>query len=186
MNSITIVLIAFGLAMDTFAISVASGFTIKRLHIRYALRMALFFGSFQALMPIIGWFAGVGLRGFISTFDHWVAFLLLAGVGGKMIYESTMLDSEEGSGDAESIYVLLMLSIATSIDALAVGLSLSFLRIAIIAPALIIGGVTFAVSFMGVYIGNRFGHFFEKKIEVIGGLALIGIGAKILMQHLAS
>lgn len=185
MDSITLTLIACGLAMDAFAVSIASGFTIKRLHIKNALTIALFFGSFQAIMPVIGWLAGYGLREFISEIDHWIAFGLLSFIGLKMIYESTKLDQGDNNRDPLKLMVLIILSIATSIDALAVGLSLSVLNVLIVTPALVIGLITFILSFLGVYIGNRFGHFFEKKIEFAGGLILILIGIKILIEHLS-
>ena len=184
MDLITITVIAFGLAMDAFAVSITSGITIKHLRINNALRIAIFFGLFQAFMPGIGWLAGFSLRDFISGIDHWIAFGLLSMIGCKMIFESTRMGSSEKEIDQLNIYVLLILSIATSIDAFAVGLSLSFLKISIVTTAIIIGIMTFMVSFLGVFVGNRFGHFFENKIEVIGGLILIGIGIKILIEHL--
>jgi len=184
MSIVTILFIAFGLSMDAFAISITSGLIIKRLKITHALRIAFSFGLSQAIMPIIGWLAGITLKNFIAGTDHWIAFGLLSFIGCKMIYESTKMNKNEKEFDPLNIYVLLLLSIATSIDALAVGLSLSLLKIVIITPALIIGIVTFLLCLIGVYIGDKFGHFFERKIEVIGGLVLIGIGIKILIQHL--
>ncbi|MGB7531770.1 MAG: manganese efflux pump MntP family protein [Halobacteriota archaeon] len=184
MDLITITVIAFGLAMDAFAVSITSGITIKHLRINNALRIAIFFGLFQAFMPGIGWLAGFNLRDFISGIDHWIAFGLLSMIGCKMIFESTKMGSSEKEIDPLNIYVLLILAIATSIDAFAVGLSLSFLKISIVTPAIIIGIITFLLSFIGVFVGNRLGHFFENKIEVIGGLILIGIGIKILIEHL--
>ena len=184
MDIITLFLIACGLAMDAFAVSVASGFTIKSLRIKNALTIAFFFGSFQTTMPVIGWLAGHNLREFISEIDHWIAFGLLCLIGLKMIYESSKLDQGNNNRNPLNLMVLLMLSIATSIDALAVGLSLSLLNVLIVTPALVIVIITFLLSFLGVYIGNRFGHFFEKKIEFAGGLILIGIGIKILIEHL--
>ena len=183
-NILSILLISTGLAMDAFAVSITSGITIRRLRIRHALRIALFFGLFQSLMPIIGWLSGIALKDFIAGVDHWIAFGLLSIIGCKMIYESFKLEPTENKIDPLNIYVLFILSIATSIDALAVGLSLSFLEVAIVLPAIIIGIVTFLLSFLGVYIGNKVGHFFERKIEIIGGLILIGIGIKILIEHL--
>lgn len=184
MDIITILFVALGLAMDAFAVSVTSGFTIKYLRIQHALRLAAFFGLFQAIMPGIGWLVGVGLKDFISEIDHWIAFGLLSMIGLKMIYESTRMNPDKKL-DPLNIYVILILSIATSIDALAVGLTLSILDISIINPAIIIGVITFLLSFIGVYVGDRFGHFFENKIEVVGGMILIGIGIKILIEHLA-
>jgi putative Mn2+ efflux pump MntP len=184
MDIISIIFIAFGLAMDAFAVSITSGLTIKHLKINNALKIAIFFGSFQSIMPLIGWSVGLGFRNYISGFDHWIAFGLLSIVGCKMIYESSKMEVNNKKIDPLNVYVLLMLSIATSIDALAVGLSLSFLNLSIILPAMIIGIITFLLSIFGVYFGNRFGHYFEKKIEIIGGLIIIGIGIRILIGHL--
>lgn len=181
----TIFFIAVGLAMDAFAVSVASGLAVSRLRVRYALRLALFFGFFQAFMPVAGWLLGLGFRQTIQAFDHWLAFGLLAAIGLKMIYESFKLEKAENPTDTLSTSVLLVLSVATSIDALAVGLTLTFIKVPIVTPAVIIGLVTFVISFTGVYLGHKFGHFFEKKIEALGGLILIGIGLKILLEHLA-
>ncbi|MBI4744030.1 MAG: manganese efflux pump [Actinobacteria bacterium] len=184
MDIITILFIAVGLSMDAFAVSVTSGFTIKNLKTNHAFKIAVSFGLFQAIMPTIGWLAGLSLRDFISNIDHWIAFGLLSAIGFKMIFESVTMKSEDKEINPLNIYVLLVLSIATSIDALAVGLSLSFLKIFIITPVIMIGTVTFLFSFAGVFIGNKFGHFFENKIELAGGLILIVIGVKILIEHL--
>lgn len=170
--------------MDAFAVSITSGLTIHRLKVRHALIIATFFGGFQAIMPVIGWLAGLTVQEYIAAIDHWLAFALLSLVGGKMIYESTFMDEEKERKNPLNIYVLLILSIATSIDALAVGLSFSFLNVSIILPAIAIGVITFILSFSGVYIGDKFGHFFENKIEIFGGLILIAIGLKILLEHL--
>lgn len=185
MDMITVTCVAFGLAMDAFAASVSSGITIRHLKIDHALRIALFFGSFQAIMPVIGWLAGLSLRDFISDIDHWIAFGLLSFIGCKMIYEAFGMETGQREVNPLNIYVLLMLSVATSIDALAVGVSFAFLKISIATPVLVIGIVTFLLSYLGVFVGNRLGHFFEKQIEVLGGLVLIGIGIKILIGHLA-
>ncbi len=184
MDLITIIVIAFGLAMDAFAVSVASGFTIKKLKIGHALRIAVFFGAFQAIMPAIGWLAGLSLRDLIRDFDHWVAFGLLVLIGAKMIYESFKLEADRKQIDPLKLDVLLMLAIATSIDALAVGVTFAFLNVAIVWPVIIIGLITLATSFVGVYIGDKFGHIFESKIELVAGLVLIAIGLKILLEHL--
>lgn len=181
----TILLLAVALAMDAFAVSVSSGIAMNRLHIHHALRMAAFFGFFQAAMPIAGWGIGRFTAEMIRAVDHWVAFGLLSFVGIKMIYESFVIEKENRSQDAHiNLPVLLMLAIATSIDAAAVGISMSLLQVAIIGPAVIIGVVTFIVSFAGVWIGSSFGDFFGEKIEVTGGIVLIGIGVKILIEHL--
>lgn len=184
MNPITIILIALGLAMDAFAVSIASGVTIKELRLQHALRIAVFFGFFQAAMPVAGWLVGDGLRDLIGGIDHWIAFGLLSAVGAKMIYESTQINTKSKKIDPLNLSVLLILSIATSIDALAVGISFAFLGIAIITPVIVIGIITFLLSLLGVYIGDRVGHLFERKIALLGGLMLIAIGTKILIEHL--
>lgn len=179
-----IVLIAVGLAADSFAVSVSSGAIIEKLRLRHAMRIALFFGFFQGLMPWIGWRIGLVASNFICSFDHWLAFGILCFIGGKMVYESRRLKEEvEEAANPLNLYVLFSLAIATSIDALAVGVTFSFLSISIIEPVLIIGAVTFLFSFVGTYIGEYFGHLFEDKIELAGGLILIGIGCKILIEH---
>lgn len=185
MNIITITLIALGLAMDSFAISIACGITIKHLKINNALKIALFFGIFHAFMLVIGWLAGLGLEDFISGVDHWVAFGILTIIGCKMIYESVRMKRKGKEFDPLNVYVLLGLSIATTIDALAVGVTFAFLEISIVTPIIVIGIVTFVLSFGGVFMGNRMGHFFENKIKCVGGLVLILIGIKILIEHLA-
>lgn len=184
MTLIAIILTAIGLAMDTFAISIASGMTVKKTKFRHAVRMALSFGIFQAVMPVIGWLAGWGIKDFIEHIDHWIAFGLLSFIGIKMIYESTKLEKMEERNEFLAFGTLMMLSLATSIDALAVGLTFAFLHIHIITPIMIIGAVTFLLSLTGFYIGDKFGHFFEKRIEALGGVVLIAIGIKILLQHL--
>lgn len=181
---ISILLIAVGLAMDAFAVSIVTGSLYKELHVKHAFRMALFFGGFQAVMPIFGFLAGMGLKGYVTEIDHWVAFGLLSFVGGKMIYEAFQIESAEKNRDPSNLLILLALSVATSIDALAVGVTLSLLTSAIALAVALIGMVTFGLSFAGVYIGKRFGHFFESRIEVVGGVILIAIGIKILIQHL--
>jgi len=172
--------------MDAFAVSVVAGSVYRELKVRHALRMALFFGGFQAVMPLIGFLAGLSLKDYISAYDHWIAFGLLVFVGGKMIYESLRIESAQRNLDPTNLLVLLALAVATSIDALAVGITLSLLEVSIVPAAAIIGAVTFCLSFAGVSIGKRFGHLFEGKIEILGGLILIGIGAKILIQHLTA
>jgi len=162
MDLISIILIALGLAMDAFAVSITSGLTIKQLKINHALQIASFFGLFQAVMPIIGWLAGLSLRDFISSIDHWIAFVLLGFIGCKMVYESVKM--EESKSNPLNIVVLLILSVVTSIDALAVGITFAFLKVSIVTPIILIGIITFILSFIGVYIGDRFGRLFEKKI----------------------
>jgi putative Mn2+ efflux pump MntP len=184
MELITIIIIAVGLAMDAFAVSIVSGAAYRQLNIKHAFRLALFFGGFQAFMPLIGFLAGLTLKQHIANYDHWVAFALLTAVGAKMIYESTKIKPAEENLEPLNILVLLALSVATSIDALAVGITLSLLRIPIVLAVVVIGMVTFLLSYIGAFIGKNFGHFFENKIEALGGFILIGIGFKILLEHL--
>lgn len=170
--------------MDAFSVSVVSGSVYRDLKFGHAFRIGCFFGGFQALMPLIGSLAGLTVKGYIVDFDHWAAFGLLAVVGGKMIYESFKLKEDKYTADPSSLIILLILAIATSIDALAVGLTLSFIQDEIIRIVLVIGVITFILSFAGVYIGKKFGHFFENRFEAVGGLLLILIGLKILAEHL--
>lgn len=184
MDIITTMFIAIGLASDAFAVSITSGIKIKRLRIKNALMIATFFGCFQAVMPLIGWLLGYSLKGLISEVDHWVAFGLLTFVGGRMIYESIQLETTKTDLDPLNLYVLLSLSFATSIDALVVGISFAFLKNYIATLVTVIGVITFIMSFIGVFIGNKFGNYFNNKVEFLGGVILIGIGTKILIQHL--
>ncbi|PIR16584.1 MAG: hypothetical protein COV46_07660 [Deltaproteobacteria bacterium CG11_big_fil_rev_8_21_14_0_20_49_13] len=181
----TIIIIAIGLSMDAFAVSISSGVGVKQLKLSNALKMAVLFGGFQAVMPVIGWLAGVGVRSYISGLDHWIAFGLLTIIGLKMIYEAFKMRTEnDAKSDPFKLFTLLLLAVATSIDALVVGTTFALLDLLIVVPVIIIGCITFAFSFAGAYIGNRFGHFFENKIEIVGGMVLIGIGVKILLEHI--
>lgn len=178
-----VLIIAIGLAMDSFSVSIAKGFSnTKNMLLTEALQTGFFFGLFQAVMPLIGWIAGLSIYDLISGFDHWIAFGLLCLIGARMVYESISEESRKIT-NSSSLKVLLILSIATSIDALAVGLSLSFLENSIILPAIIIGAVTFSLSFLGVFIGKKFGCYFEK-IGILGGVILIVIAVRILTEHL--
>lgn len=172
--------------MDAFAVSIASGFAMDRLRVKSILRIALFFGGFQALMPVIGCFIGTSIQDYIVDFDHWVAFGLLFFVGARMIHESLFPKQDRGKTDTERLPTLLLLAVATSIDALAVGLGLSLLKTAIFSAAAIIGATTFVISSLGVIIGRQSGHILENKVEVFGGVILIVIGFKILWEHLLS
>lgn len=184
MELLTIILIALGLSMDAFAVSLASGAAYKKLHINHSIRIALFFGIFQALMPLIGYFAGQASCTYIKKFDHWISFAILAVVGTKMIYEAFQL--KKTTKNPARIDILLTLAIATSIDALAVGFTLSLLSLNILLDITIIGIITFSLSLIGIFIGKKAGHLFDNKIEIIGGLILIAIGIKILIQHLVT
>jgi putative Mn2+ efflux pump MntP len=182
---LAVIAIAVGLAMDTFAVSIVTGAAYKQLHIRHALRMAGFFGGFQAFMPVVGYLAGLSVRQYVSNYDHWIAFGILAAVGLKMIYESFKIKEERKTPNPANLVVVLVLAVATSIDALAVGITLSLITNAIALAVIIIGVITFGLSFAGVYIGKKFGHFFEGGIEIVGGLVLIALGIKIVIQHVA-
>ena len=179
-----ILFIAISLAMDSFSVSISRGFTTNKNMLFFeALKTGFFFGLFQAVMPIIGFFSGLSIIDFISGFDHWVAFGLLCIIGGRMIYESISKKAKQVV-NSSSLKVLLILSTATSIDALAVGLSLSFLGTSIITPVIIIGIIAFCMSFFGVFIGKMFGRYFEK-IGILGGIILIVIAIRILIDHSA-
>jgi putative Mn2+ efflux pump MntP len=192
---IPVILIGFSLSMDAFAISVSSGIAIPGLRLFYAARSSFFFGFFQFLMPVTGWFLGNAFASYINPFDHWVVFALLGFIGGKMAIESLRpakkpgKNSAPGGGagktaDIRSLGPLLAVSLATSIDALAVGVSFSLLDQGIWCNAFIIGVVTFLCCMSGFEFGRRVGRLFEKWAGLAGGLMLIGVGAKILLEHL--
>ena len=184
MDLLTTVLIGIGLSMDCFAVSLALGSTTKSGLTRAAFIIASFFGAFQAGMTVLGWIAGISVIGFISAYDHWIAFILLLVVGGKMIGESISGEEEEAPIDVLRTLPLIALSLATSIDALAVGVSFGVLRNAVLIPALVIGIVCGAISFAGVILGEQLEDLLGNKMEIIGGLILILIGVKILAEHL--
>ena len=180
-----IIIVAIGLSADSFAVAVSIGATFKKMHIRYAALLATIFGFFHFIMPYIGWKIGSIGKGYIDSFDHWIAFFLLIFIGGKMVIESRQPQKEaENTKNPLKIGNLLVLAFATSIDSLAVGVSLSLLEIDIFTPVIIISLVTFAFAFIGTYIGNIFGYLFKDKVELIGGIILIAIGCKILLEHI--
>lgn len=186
MNIFTSLLLAVGLAMDAFAVAVASGSTSKQIRLWDALKLSLLFGLFQGIMPVIGWAIGSNFKDFISAIDHWIAFLLLGIIGGKMIYDDLKGEEDEETSQetGAGIYSLLVLALATSIDALAVGFSLTFLH-SILLPVVTIGLVTFGLSLTGVYLGHTYKQFGRGKAKIIGGIILISIGLKILIEHLS-
>jgi putative Mn2+ efflux pump MntP len=147
------------------------------------LQIALSFGGFQAVMPLVGALAGLSMKKYFAGYDHWVAFALLSAVGGKMLYESFKIGPNDKNLNPTNILVLLILSVATSIDALAVGFTLSILVRSVAVAVTIIGLTTFVLSYIGVFVGKKFGHLFESKIEAAGGLILIGLGVKIVLEH---
>ena len=184
MSFTVLILLAVGLAMDAFAVSITNGITIKNIKIKHALIIGLFFGVFQAIMPVIGWLLGKGFNDYISGFDYWVVFVILLFIGIKMIYES--LKNNKNDLETEptlKIYTLFMLAIATSIDAFAIGLGFSLMKMGIIFPSIIIGVVTFILSFIGVYVGKKLGELFGKRMEILGGVILIIIAFNVLLEN---
>jgi len=186
MGIIEILLIGVALSMDAFAVSVCKGLSMKQVNYKHAVIISLYFGGFQALMPFIGWLGGSFARSYIESFDHWIAFGLLVIIGGNMINEAIKGDDEEESSDGEKLdhKELLLMAIATSIDALAVGIAFAMDDVNIALACPVIGITTFILSFIGVVIGNKIGSKFQKKAAITGGIVLILIGVKILLEHL--
>ena len=183
MGIIEIVFISISLAMDAFAVSICKGLSMSKMNWKKSIIIGLYFGFFQALMPFIGYLLGSSFDELVTNIDHWIGFLLLSCIGGSMIIESFNKD-ESNNNDKIDFKTMLILSIATSIDALAVGVTFAFLNVNIFIAFTLIGIITFALSVLGVKIGNRFGDKFESKAELVGGVTLIIIGIKILLEHL--
>lgn len=177
---------ALGLSMDAFAVSVADGARVRQQRLSRAFQLAFTFGLFQALMPVIGWTVGLGFKDLVSSADHWVAFGLLGLVGGRMIYADIRGKAEDMPEPSTQggLATLIVLAVATSIDALVVGFSLTFVR-SILLPVLIIGLVTFCLCFAGARLGHKYSRFGSGKIQTVGGAILIAIGIKILIEHLS-
>lgn len=184
MSIIELFLTAIALSMDAFAVSVTTGITLKRPRPWHALKTGLFFGGFQALMPLIGFIAGRSVASYIQAFDHWIAFGLLTLIGGKMLWDIWHGEDEGEAADPTRTLTLLVMAIATSIDALAVGISFALLAVNIYQAIIIIGCTTCALSIAGVWLGNRLGELFKKRATLAGGVILIAIGVKILIEHL--
>ena len=183
MGVIELLVLALGLSMDAFAVSICKGLSVPKLQAKHCLICGVYFGGFQALMPLIGWALGIRFQSMITNIDHWIAFALLAVIGANMIKES--FSKEEECPDASfGFKTMLTLAVATSIDALAVGVTFAFLDVSIVPAVLLIGATTFVCSTVGVKIGNVFGNRFQSKAEFLGGLVLIAIGLKILIEHL--
>lgn len=185
MGFIELFLIGVGLSMDAFAVSVCKGLNMQKINMRHAVVIGLFFGGFQALMPFVGWALGKQFEQYITAVDHWIAFALLAFIGGKMAYEAIKGgddDEKMHNGDKLDIKELFLLAVATSIDALAVGITFAFLQVSILPSITVIGATTFVFSVGGVAIGNRFGAKYKNKAELAGGIILILIGLKILLE----
>lgn len=186
MGLIELILLAIGLSMDAFAVAVCKGLNMRKVNYKQMLLIALFFGGFQAIMPLIGWVLGKQFEQYITSVDHWIAFGLLVIIGGKMVWEVFRGEEEETCActvkfDLKELFVL---AIATSIDALAVGITFAFLQVTIWMPISLIGITTFGLSIVGVMIGNKFGEKYKSKAELAGGIILILIGFKILFEHL--
>lgn len=175
--------IAVGLSMDAFAVAVCRGLGMKKLNMKQGAVVALFFGGFQGLMPLIGWALGRQFEQYIVSIDHWIAFVLLGYIGGKMIWDAFHDDEGEVSSDFD-IKQLFLMAVATSIDALAVGITFAFLHVSIVPAVLLIGFTTFVLSLIGVWLGHRFGSKYKNKATFAGGLVLCIIGLKILLEHL--
>ena len=177
-------LIGIGLSMDAFAVSICKGLSMQKIDKKYTLCIGLFFGGFQALMPLTGYLLGSQFSGYIERFDHWIAFILLAFIGFNMVRESREEEEEEKPFAGVDFKELLLLAVATSIDALAVGVTFAFLEVSIVPAITIIGCTTFIISIAGVYVGNVFGARYKSRAELTGGVILILIGLKILLEHL--
>ncbi len=189
MGLLELALIGVGLSMDAFAVSICKGLSMRKVDKKYMLVLAAFFGGFQALMPTLGWLLGSQFQSYITAIDHWIAFILLALIGGKMILDviKEKGENEEVCPD-DSVRIDLkeffLLAVATSIDALAVGITFAFLQVKLASSVTIIGCITFCFTIAGVLIGNIFGTKFKDKATILGGVILIGIGVKILLEHL--
>ena len=183
MDFISTLLIAIALAMDAFSVSLTKGFTLKKITKSQVLWFAIFFGGFQALMPVLGWLGGIQLEWLITTFAPWVAFILLLLIGSNMIRESFSND-EEDSSDKFSFKELTLLAIATSIDAFAVGITYAVLKTDILIPIIMIGVTAFIFTIIGLYLGKKIGNYFGDKFEILGGVILILLGLRILLEGL--
>ncbi len=182
-----IIFIAVGLSMDAFAVAMCRGLEMKTFNNKQALVIALFFGGFQAIMPLIGWAIGTQFARYITSVDHWIAFSLLLIIGGKMIFDSIKKDEEpQCNAGCKSLNIkqLSLMAVATSIDALAVGITFAFLHTNIGIAVGIIGSITFTISILGVFLGSKIGARFKNKAELLGGIVLVLIGLKILLEHL--
>lgn len=185
MSFITLFTLAVGLSMDAFAVSVCKGLALRKARFRHMLVVGLWFGGFQALMPAIGYVLGAQFSEYIADFDHWIAFVLLGLIGASMIREALGKDEEEKEDACLDVKTMFFLAVATSIDALAVGVTLAFLKVDVVKSVLFIGAVTFLLSAAGLRIGNIFGTKYKSKAELLGGMILIFLGIKILAEHLA-
>lgn len=188
MGTVEIILISIGLAMDAFTVSVCKGLAMKKLDFKKMFVIGLYFGGFQGGMPLLGYLLGTNFESFVTKIDHWIAFILLSIIGINMIKEAIKNKCEcekESCDDSVAFKTMVVLAIATSIDALAVGITLAFLKANLLAVVLSIGLITFVLSMIGVWIGNKFGNKYESKAQITGGSILILMGIKILLEHLS-
>lgn len=183
MGIVELFVVAVGLAMDAFAVSICKGLSVTKVNWKHSIIVGLYFGGFQAAMPVIGYFLGSSFKDYIESVDHWIAFGLLLIIGGNMLREAFSKDEEELDGSF-SLKSMLPLAIATSIDALAVGVTFAFLNVQIVPAVSFIGVITFALAAVGVKLGNIFGEKYKSKAEFVGGVVLIIMGVKILLEHL--
>jgi putative Mn2+ efflux pump MntP len=183
MGIITLLIIALGLTFDTFAVSISTGLVLKSIRFRQATKIALVLSVFQGLMPLLGWFIGMKVKSLIDNYNHWIAFGLLVTIGIKMIVESQKKDDGEVIFSPLKPLVLIGIAIATSIDAFIVGISFAFINVNIVFSIFIIGFVTYVVAMLGMLFGKNAGNWFGRKMEILGGIILIGIGFKIVIQH---
>ncbi len=183
MHLFSLFIIAVGLSMDAFAVAICKGLAMQKITVKKSLLVGLWFGGFQALMPALGYLLGSQFNTYITNIDHWIAFVLLSIIGGNMINEAISKE-EEPANDSLAFKEMLILALATSIDALAVGVTFAFLKVQIVPAVLFIGIITFTLSTLGVKIGNIFGCRYKSKAELTGGIILIVMGIKILLEHL--
>ena len=183
MGILEILLIGLGLAMDAFAVSICKGMSMKKFSVRNTIKIAIYFGTFQAIMPLVGYFLGATFQDLVTAIDHWIAFFLLGAIGLNMIKDS-FDDEDQSKNDSVDAKTMLILSLATSIDALAIGVTFAFLNVNILSAISCIGTVTFCLSFIGVKVGKEFGDKLKNRAEIFGGIILIIIGLKILLEHL--
>lgn len=184
MGIIEILLLGISLSMDAFAVSICKGLSMKKINWKKGIIIGLYFGLFQALMPVIGYCLGSAFESFVTSIDHWIAFVLLSLIGGNMIKEAFGGDEKENCNDSIDFRIMIVLAITTSIDALSVGITFAFLDVNLLLAIILIGLTTFTISLIGVKIGNQFGSKYENKAQIAGGVVLILIGIKILLEHL--
>jgi manganese efflux pump family protein len=185
LDYLTVIILAIGLSMDSFAVAISCGLEEQKISFQHAVKISFSFAFFQGLLPVVGWFLGTGVKVYIEAVDHWIAFILLAFLGGKMIFESFENEQSEEMSNIYSWRHILALSVATSIDALIIGFTYAMVSTGnIFSGAVIIGAVTFFFAMLGIRIGKDVAGNFGQKVELLGGIILIGIGVKILIQHL--